>query len=221
MITGLFRTIRKRLQLTCDNDMGAFREKLELVVKEKDRLGEDEISEKVTELVGLTEDLPDGEEKEKLLRYLEDFKGVKAQEADVAMEAAKAVSDLFEKLDTDAMEKDVAEEKPAEEIIEKEEEIQETEKAMDAEAAEPDQAKDEDPDPEYSLNEIYQYIKRRMAEDAEAAAEEQVKEKTEEKIEDGKCGVMDGIPGISLENTKTSTGKAGLDDIYKKIKGVR
>lgn len=209
MITGLFRTIRKKLHgLTCDNDMGAFREKLELVVKEKDRLGEDEISEKVAELVGLTEDLPDGDEKEKLLRYLEDFKGVKSQEAEVAMEAAKAVSDLFEKLDTEAMEKDVAEEKPEEEI--KEEEIKEEEKIEDA-----------DPDPEYSLNEIYQYIKRRLAEDA--AAEEEIEEeiKEEEKTDDKKCGVMDGIPGISLENTKTSASKAGLDDIFKKIKGVR
>ena len=123
LLTGLFRTMRKKLSLTQDTDMGAFRDKITALVEQKDSLDDGAVAEKVAELVSMTEDLPDGEDKEKLKRYLEDFKAVKSQEGEVAAEAAKAVADLFEKLDKEAMEGDLgipAEEEVKEEITEEE-----------------------------------------------------------------------------------------------------
>lgn len=244
LITGLFRTMRKKLSLTQDTDMGAFRDKIKALVEEKDTLDEGAVAERVTELLAMTEDLPDGEEKEKLKRYLEDFKSIKDQDADVAMEASKAVADLFEKLDKDAMEGDLgiepAEEKVEEEVevkaeepapeggeIETEEEIkaEDTGEEVKEEEKLEEEIKDADPDPEYSLEEIYQFIKKRMAEDAEAPEEEvEEKETVEEESEaEDECGVKDhGMPGITLGGGKAAPkANGGLDDLMKFIKGER
>ena len=256
LITGLFRTMRKKLSLTQDTDMGAFRDKIKALVEEKDTLDEGAVAERVTELLAMTEDLPDGEEKEKLKRYLEDFKSIKEQDADVAMEASKAVADLFEKLDKDAMEGDLgiepAEGKVEEEVevkaeepapeggeIEAEEEIKEDgteDMSQETEQIKPNPeggvtkevskiSTDADPDPEYSLEEIYQFIKKRMAEDAEAPEEEvEEKETVEEESEaEDECGVKDhGMPGITLGGGKAAPkANGGLDDLMKFIKGER
>ena len=249
LLTGLFRTMRKKLSLTHDNDMGAFRDKIEVLVKEKDTLSDDDIVTRVEELVKMTDDLPDGDEKEKLKRYLEDMKAVKGQESDVAGEAAKAVADLFEKLDKDAMEGEIAAEPApeaapepladAEPAVEEEAEVKEEEKVeepalpadggdeveTEEEVKEEVEAEDADPDPEYTLEEIYQFIKKRMAEDAEAPVEEEteVKEETEEKTLEDACGVKDhGMPGITLNGRPEQKGASGgLDDLYKTMKGER
>lgn len=230
LLTGLFRTMRKKLSLTQDTDMGAFRDKITALVEQKDSLDDGAVAEKVAELVSMTEDLPDGEDKEKLKRYLEDFKAVKSQEGEVAAEAAKAVADLFEKLDKEAMEGDLgipAGEEPApepapegEEVVEEEEikaedtgeEIKEEEKAEE-------EIKDADPDPVYTMEELYQFIKKRLAEDAEAEAEEKEKVEETEEIEDA-CGTKDhGMPGITLGGTSAPAAKGGLNELYKTMKG--
>lgn len=250
LLTGLFRTMRKKLSLTHDNDMGAFRDKIEVLVKEKDTLSDDDIVTRVEELVKMTDDLPDGDEKEKLKRYLEDMKAVKGQEADVAGEAAKAVADLFEKLDKDAMEGEIAAEPAPEaapepladaEPVEEEAEVKEEEKVEEPALEEPADggeeveaeeevkeeeevpAEDADPDPAYTLEEIYQFIKKRMAEDAEVPAEEEIEEETEEKTLEDACGVKDhGMPGITLNGRPEQKGASGgLDDLYKTMKGER
>lgn len=234
LITGLFRTMRKKLSLTQDTDMGAFRDKITALVEQKDSLDDGAVAEKVAELVSMTEDLPDGEDKEKLKRYLEDFKAVKSQEGEVAEEAAKAVADLFEKLDKEAMEGDLgipAGEEPAPESAPVEEEVMEEEevKAEDTgeeikeeEKAE-EEIKDADPDPVYTMEELYQFFKKRLAEDAEAEAKEKEKEKVEveetEEIEDA-CGTKDhGMPGITLGGTSAPAAKGGLNELYKTMKG--
>ena len=107
LLTGLFRYARKRTQTT-DNDMGMFRTKLTELVEKKDSLPDEEVVKIVDELKGMTSDLPDADDKAKLDRFLEDFKSVKEQDEATAKEAASMVSDLFEKLDTEAM-KDVPE----------------------------------------------------------------------------------------------------------------
>ena len=222
LLTGLFRTMRKKLSLTKDNDMGAFRDKIEALVKEKDTLDDGAVTERVSELIGMTEDLPDGEDKEKLKRYLEDFKGIKSQEGEVAIEAAKAVADLFEKLDKEAMEGDFGipaegEPAPAPEPAPVEEEVKKEEKAEE-------EIKDADPDPTYTLEEIYQFIKKRMAEDAAAETErkevETEEEETEEKTDDA-CGVNDhAMPGIKLGNSSGGApARGGLNELFKKMKG--
>ena len=102
LITGLFRFARKRVQTT-DTDMGAFRDKIDELVAKKDSLSDEEVESKVEELKTMSADLPESEDKGKLDRFLEDFKSVKEQDEATAKEAAGMVADLFEKLDTEAM----------------------------------------------------------------------------------------------------------------------
>ena len=123
LLTGLFRMARKRTQTT-DNDMGMFREKLNELVASKDSLSDEEVAAKVDELKGFTADLPGDEDKAKLDRFLDDFKAVKEQDEATAKEAAGMVADLFEKLDTAAMQDVPAVEPAAEESAEPEAEAE-------------------------------------------------------------------------------------------------
>ncbi len=237
MKTGLFRAIRKRLSLTHDNDMGAFREKIELLVSQKDKLSDDEITSKVEELKGLCEDLPDSNDKEKLGRFLDDFNKVKEQDANVAKEAAGQIADLFEKLDTQAMQDipdaiatgDNASEETDEGV---EAEVEETkapeddhEQTLDAEAT----------GDKYTLNEIYQFIKERLAKDRKDEPADDDREEVEESVEkkeketvDEDCEekdedeiVSDHAPYIPVKMTKDHGSKNGLDVLLAMAKGDR
>lgn len=212
LLTGLFRAARKRL-MTTDNDMGMFRDKLMEIVTQKDSLSDDEITAKVEELKSMTNDLPDSDDKAKLVRFLEDFKEVKGQDVKVAEEAAKQVADQFEKLDTEAMadvpgaveteeevltEGEAPEEAPAEGTEVAEEAAEETEAEDGVEEGEVEGAReppedeivnevndDDETNAEYTLEEIYQYCKKRKAEDDAAEANEVTEEEDEEVAEDG------------------------------------
>lgn len=247
LLTGLFRAARKRLQVT-DNDMGMFRDKLDALVAEKDTLGEEEVAAKVQELVELTNDLPESEEKAKLLRFIEDFKSVKEQDASVAQEASKAVADLFEKLDTDAMQDspDVVAAPEAEPAAEEGADIgdpagepgldpaaeettagEETDGACEEiEGQDKEEVQDGEENAEYTLEEIYQFIKKRMAEDSAAEAEDKepgveeepesiAEETAEEEVDEV---TQDHAPGFALpENKPAAAGSiAGLFAELKK-----
>lgn len=198
LLTGLFRYARKRTQTT-DNDMGMFRTKLTELVEKKDSLPDEEVVKIVDELKEMTSDLPDADDKAKLDRFLEDFKSVKEQDEATAKEAASMVSDLFEKLDTEAM-KDIPE-TSAEETTETVEETQtdvpltegaapeateETTEAVEETVAPEGEAEDADPNSEYTLEEIYQFIKKRMAEDSAT----------------GDCGTQDDGEEVETEEEK-------------------
>ena len=235
LLTGLFRAARKRV-MTHDNDMGMFRDKLNELVEQKETLSDEEVATRVDELKEMTIDLPDEEDKAKLDRFLEDFKSVKEQDDAAAKEAASMVADLFEKLDTAAM-KDV----PAvggEESTETAEETTETEETPLTEGEAPEvteeatesveetvapegekEAEDADPNSDYSLEEIYQFIKKRMAEDAcaDSAGETETEEGDEEKEE----VVTDHAPRIPVTMNGTTAAKGSLADMFKTIKGGR
>lgn len=239
LLTGLFRAARKRV-MTHDNDMGMFRDKINELVEQKDSLSDEDVVKRVDELKEMTIDLPDEEEKAKLDRFLEDFKSVKEQDGNAAKEAASMVADLFEKLDTAAM-KDVpavGEEttEPVEETTETEAPLTEgeapeaTEEATEAveETVAPEgeeETKDEEnlPLSEYTLEEIYQYVKRREAEDVGEATDgcadsaEEVEEEEEEKEE----VVTDNAPRIPVTMNGTTAVKGSLADMFKTIKGGR
>lgn len=233
LLTGLFRFARKRVQTT-DNDMGMFREKLNELVEKKAELPDEEVVKRVDELKEMTVDLPDEEEKAKLDRFLEDFKSVKEQDDATAKEAASMVADLFEKLDTAAM-KDVPEVE-TEETTETEttteesapettEEVKETVKETEAPEGEKEETKDDDPNPSYTLEEIYQFIKKRMAEEEAEATDgcakdgaEEVEEEKEEEDEEEKV-VTDNAPRIPVTmNGTASAPKGSLADMFKNIK---
>lgn len=259
LITGLFRAARKRLVLTHDNDMGMFREKLGELIEQKDSLSDEDIATKVEELKGFIADLPDGDDKSKLDRFLEDFKSVKEQDLNVAKEAGNSVADLFEKLDKEAMqdvpeavggEEEVVEETtetPAEEgadgDVVAEEVAEETVAPDTAEVVEEETEEDvtdADPDPEYTLEEIYQFIKKRMAEDAESdeVVEEEVTEEdsSEDEIGDAdpeslgedidnlkKNCTTDNAPVIPVTMNRNARSNGGLAEMFAAIKngGIR
>ncbi len=229
LLTGLFRAARKRL-MTTDNDMGMFREKLNELVASKDKLTDEEVAAKVDELKGFTADLPGDEDKAKLDRFLDDFKAVKEQDEAAAKEAAGMVADLFEKLDTEAM-KDVPESAeepaPAEEPAAAEAAPEATEGvaeiAEETEVPPAEEGEPEDAEPganaDYTLEEIYQFIKKRMAEDAacqdeapDAEAEEDVEEEKEEEVVTDHA--MPFIP-VTVNNTKAT---GSLAEMFAKAK---
>ena len=230
LLTGLFRFARKRTQTT-DNDMGMFRDKLSELVEKKDALSDEEISAKVDELKAMTADLPDEEEKGKLDRFLEDFKSVKEQDEATAKEAASMVADLFEKLDTEAM-KDVpaVEEETTEEVVEeptdgadKVEESEEVkEELSDADGAEEvaeeavEETTAEDGNADYTLEEIYQFIKKRMAEDS--ACEDSGEEVDEEEQEEKEEVVTDHAPHIPVTMNGSKVADGSLASMFAKLK---
>ena len=232
LLTGLFRAARKRTQTT-DNDMGQFRTKLMELVEQKGSLSDEDVVKRVDELKEMTIDLPDADEKAKLDRFLEDFKSVKEQDDATAKEAAGMVADLFEKLDTEAM-KDVPEvggEETTEEVKETEteeapltesaapeetEEAKETVEETVAPEGEVKEAEDADPNSDYTLEEIYQFIKKRMAEDCGTGdgAEEVEKEEDEEKEE----VVTDNAPRIPVTMNNGTPAEGSLADMFRKLK---
>ena len=250
LFSGLFWGAKRRVQqMTKDNDMGTFREKLNELVAQKDTLSDDDIAAKVEELKGIITDLPEGEDKSKLGRFLEDFKSVKEQDAQVAEKAAGSVADLFEKLDTEAM-KDAPAEEPVEEEtvsetetgdedaaeVEKkteEETVKETDAAENEEDKKDDETSDEDPNPQYTLEEIYQFIKKRLAEESadtdETVEDEDSKEDegTEDECaddeEEKKPVTTDCAPTIPVTVNHRAAQKGGLADMFAAIKngGIR
>lgn len=215
LLTGLFRLARKRVQTT-DTDMGAFRDKITELVEKKDSFSDDEINRKVEELKSMSADLPESDDKGKLDRFLEDFKSVKEQDGATANEAAKMVADLFEKLDTEAM-KDVPETSveetetpPAEQKdgAAQEPETQ-TKDADGEETAAPDAGKD---NAQYTLEEIYQFIKKRLAEDSGEKTEE--KEKEEEETET----VTDHAPHIPVTMNGGAPSEGSIGAMFARIK---
>ena len=169
LLTGLFRMARKRSQ-TKDNDLGMFREKIVDLVEKKDSLSDEDIAKKVEELKGLIVDLPDGDDKAKLERFLEDFKAVKEQDSATAKEAASMIADLFEKLDTEAMKDVPAAEKVVEET--KEKTVADEDEKKPAEEDKKSVADEEEKTlADYTFEELYQLLKKRMAEDEDCKEE--------------------------------------------------
>lgn len=215
LLTGLFRLAHKRVQTT-DTDMGAFRDKITELVEKKDSLSDDEINGKVEELKAMSADLPESDDKGKLDRFLEDFKSVKEQDGAAANEAAKMVADLFEKLDTEAM-KDVPEtavnetETPPAEQKDGETQKAETQTkdANGEETTAPDKGKD---NAQYTLEEIYQFIKKRLAEDSGEKTEEKKKEEEETET------VTDHAPHIPVTMNGGVPGEGSIGAMFARIK---
>ena len=228
LLTGLFRAARKRT-LTTDNDMGMFRDKLTELVEQKGSLSDEDVVKRVDELKEMTIDLPDDEEKAKLDRFLEDFKSVKEQDDAAAKNAVSMVADLYEKLDTEAM-KDVpdvggeetetveeteTEEAPLTESAAPEATEEATEEVEETVAPEGEgEADDADPNSNYTLEEIYQFIKKRMAEDCgtgDGAEEVEKEEDEEEEV------VTDNAPRIPVTMNGTPA-EGSLADMFRKLK---
>jgi hypothetical protein len=78
-------------------------------------IDEEGLKAKTASLVGYCDDLPDSDEKEKLMRYIADIPLLKDEDKEVAEEALKCIKESYNTLDSDAnseiMEKPMEEEK--------------------------------------------------------------------------------------------------------------
>ena len=168
----------KRRLMTTDNGAESFKTALDEIIAKKDTLSPEEIGKRIDELKKLTDDLPESDGKSQLLRFLEDFREVKSQDANVAAEAARAVAEQFKKLSDEALQdapevKPETGEKPSDGEPKKDDTSPASgddpaKKAADETKA-PDGKKevnDEGAEKAPTLEEIYEYVKKRMAEDA-------------------------------------------------------
>lgn len=101
--SGLWRFLKKKVNGASDTDLGAARRILAEIAEKKDAMTDEEITAKVDEVITMAGDLPDSDEKGKLLRFLEDFKQSKLMDPAAVKEAAEMIATLFEELDTKAM----------------------------------------------------------------------------------------------------------------------
>jgi pyruvate-formate lyase len=213
LLTGLFRAARKRLQVVDGAD--GFRDKITELVEKRDSLSEEGINERVDELITLSDDLPDGEDKEKLKRFLEDVRGIKEQDEATAKEAVSMVADLFEKLDG-AADAEVSETVAETEATDGEGEVKPEDKPETKPEAEPtdgegepEKEKEKITLDEETKEDLYQFIKKRMSEDA--CKDEAPKDEDEDKI------TTDGAPRIAVSMSGNPTG-GSLSEMFAKIK---
>lgn len=101
--SGLWRFLKRKASGAEDTDLGAARRILMEIAEKKDAMSDEEIAAKVEEVQGMATDLPDSEQKGKLVRFLEDFKQSKQMDSASVSEAAEMIATLFEELDTSAM----------------------------------------------------------------------------------------------------------------------
>ena len=102
LLMGLFLAAKRSL-MTRDSSADEFKSKLDELVNRNDGLSEAEVSSRVAELEKLTADIPDGDEKAKLTRFLEDFKAVKEQPPEVAKTASDGIFELYQSLCNEAL----------------------------------------------------------------------------------------------------------------------
>lgn len=161
ILTGLFRMARKRTQTK--DGAEDFRASLTALVDERESLTDEGVSKKVDELKAMITDLPDSDDKEKLSRYLDDFRAVKEQDEATAKEAVNMVAGLYESLDSSASADAPNVTETADEKSEAEKAVEETE-TKDEETATEEKKEEETKDEggeekRYSLDEISEMIK--------------------------------------------------------------
>ena len=159
--------------------------------------------------------MPDGEDKEKLKRFLEDVRGIKEQDEATAKEAVSMVADLFEKLDG-AADAEVSETVTETEATDGEGEVKPEDKPETKPEAEPTDGEGEPEEgkekitlDEETKEDLYQFIKKRMSEDA--CKDEEPKGEDDDKI------TTDGAPHIAVSMSGNPTG-GSLSEMFAKIK---
>lgn len=225
ILTGLFRMARKRTQTK--DSAEDFRASLTELVDERESLTDEGVSKKVDELKAMIADLPDSEDKEKLSRYLDDFRAVKEQDEATAKEAVNMVAGLYESLDSsasadapNATETTTADENSETETAVKETETNDEETAT--ETTKTEETKDEGGEEKrYSLDEIFEMIKTLKdgcKDEGEKVEETKVEEKKDEETKDeGGEVTEDHAPMIPM-NISNSASKGSLSELFANMK---
>ena len=226
ILTGLFRMARKRTQTK--DGAEDFRASLTALVDERESLTDEGVSKKVDELKAMITDLPDSEDKEKLSRYLDDFRAVKEQDEATAKEAVNMVAGLYESLDSSASADvpNVTEKTTADENSEAEKAVKETEtkdeetttEETKVEEKKDEETKDEEPTEEkrYSLDEIFEMIKT-LKDGCKDEGEKVEEKKDEETKDEGGEVTEDHAPMIPM-NISNSASKGSLSELFSNMK---
>ena len=241
--SGLIRAIKKRLTGVMDgNDNQSFESVVDEIGSTLQNIDEDGLKAKTASLVGYCDDLPDSDEKEKLLRYIADIPLLKDEDKEVAEEALRCIKESYNTLDSDANSEIM--EKPMEDTEKKEQTPAQTPAQDEVPAPAPAPAepqKEEAPAEEKkedgcgdmakladALDAISKKLDSLLEAKAEPKTDEQPKEteeKTEvveEKKEDEEKpeGVSDSLPQYTQSLATVNAGYS-LDDAFAKLKGRR
>ena len=240
--SGLIRTIKKRLTGVMDgNDSQSFESVVDEIGSTLQNIDEEGLKAKTASLVGYCDDLPDSDEKEKLLRYIADIPLLKDEDEQVATEALKCIKESYKTLDSDANSEIMETKMKDPEKKETEVPAQDAVPAPAPAPAEPQ--KEEAPAEEKkedgcggdmakladALDAISKKLDSLLESKAEPKTDEQPKEteeKTEviaeEKEEDEKPaeGVSDSLPQYTQSLSAVNAGYS-LDDAFAKLKGRR
>lgn len=244
--SGLIRAVKRKL-------MGVFDEKPQLTFEEiVDELGnklrdidEEEMKVKTASLIDAAKDLPDSEEKEKLLRYIADIPLLKEEDKQVADEALSCIKESYKSLDGDAM-SDVTEKKMAEEEKKEEPKLDEAPapaeskpaenapaeepKKDEAPAAEEKKEDEGDKDVNAKILDALDALNKRLdsffekkeekEEEVKDGCDEKKEEVEVEKKEEIETGVSDSLPRYTQTLGAIEKGYS-LDDAFNKLKGRR
>lgn len=241
--SGLIRAIKKRLTGVMDGtDNQSFESVVDEIGSTLQNIDEDGLKAKTASLVGYCDDLPDSDEKEKLLRYIADIPLLKDEDKEVAEEALRCIKESYKTLDSDANSEIM--EKPMEDTEKKEQTPAQTPAQDEVPAPAPAPAepqKEEAPAEEKkedgcgdmakladALDAISKKLDSLLEAKAEPKTDEQPKEteeKTEiveEKKEDEEKpeGVSDSLPQYTQSLATVNAGYS-LDDAFAKLKGRR
>lgn len=242
--SGLIRAIKKRLTGVMDGkDSQSFESVVDEIGSTLQNIDDEGLKAKTASLVGYCDDLPDSDEKEKLLRYIADIPLLKDEDKEVAEEALKCIKESYNTLDSDANSEIM--EKPMEDTEKKEQTPAQTPAQDEVPAPAPAPAeppKDEAPAEEKkedgcggdmakladALDAISKKLDSLLEAKAEPKTDEQPKE-TEEKTEiveekkedeEKQEGVSDSLPQYTQSLSAVNAGYS-LDDAFAKLKGRR
>jgi hypothetical protein len=246
--SGLIRAIKKRLTGVMDGtDNQSFESVVDEIGSTLQNIDDEGLKAKTASLVGYCDDLPDSDEKEKLLRYIADIPLLKDEDKEVAEEALKCIKESYNTLDSDAnseiMEKPMEEEKkeqtPAQAPAQDEVPAPAPAPAESQNEEAPAEEKKEDGcggDGMAKLADALDAISKKLDSLLEAKAEPKADEKPveepkadekpveEEKKEDEKPveGVSDSasLPQYTQSLSAVNAGYS-LDDAFAKLKGRR
>ena len=244
--SGLIRAIKKRLQGVMDGkDSQSFESVVDEIGSTLQNIDDEGLKAKTASLVGYCDDLPDSDEKEKLLRYIADIPLLKDEDKEVAEEALKCIKESYNTLDSDAnseiMEKNM-------EDTENKETVAPAQDAVPAPAPAPaEPPKEEAPAEEKKedgcggdmakLADALDAISKKLDSLLEAKAEPKTDEQPKETVEEPKAdeapaeepkkeedkpaeGVSDSLPQYTQSLSAVNAGYS-LDDAFAKLKGRR
>ncbi len=230
--SGLIRAIKKRLTGVMDGtDNQSFESVVDEITSTLQNIDDEGLKAKTASLVGYCDDLPDSDEKEKLLRYIADIPLLKDEDKEVAEEALKCIKESYKTLDSDANSEIM--EKPMEEEEKKEQTAVPAPAQDEVPAPAPAEPKTEEAPAEEkkedgcgdmaklvdTLDAISKKLDTLLGEKAEPKVDE--KPAVEEKKEEPQ-GVSDSasLPQYTQSLSAVNAGYS-LDDAFAKLKGRR